>query len=328
MLASELRYRALFDDNPLPMWVYNRETLRFVDVNNAAIQTYGFSCEEFLEMSVLAIRPEEHISNFLKYLESAGEDDSNITLHRTKEGRILNVEVTRRVLQPGGKEVLVLANDLTEKLQAQQSLALAIEVLNTVAAFVLIADSTGRITYVSPSIAALGYGPPEVLGDGWWNLTRPEEEERRRTKQEIASIALGRIPVSRTPYETVVQCKDGSLKCVLWQDSAQIPGFVIGVGQDITERKATEEALARSEARFRRLVESNVVGVNFSSINGPVFEANDAYLNLIGYTRAELESGKLRWDKITPPEYRPIDEQAVEDLRLRGVCPPIEKEYI
>src|SRR5205085_2970208 len=87
-------------------------------------------------------------------------------------------------------------------------------------------------------------------------------------------------------------------------------------------------ALEKSEARLRKLVESNVVGVNFSDLNGRLIEANDAFLNLIGYTREELRAGIVRWDLITAPEYIEVDRRAVEELKLAGFCRPIEKEYI
>src|SRR5205809_5963047 len=234
---SEHRYRVLFNDNPLPMWVCDRKTLVFLDVNTAAIRTYGYSREEFLAMTIKDIRPPDFIPELMKDLENLEKDIKTVMVHRRKDGGLLTAEITRHVVQYGDREViLVLANDLTDKLRAQQSVALANEVLNTVAAFVLMADSTANITYVSPSIAALGYQPGEVLGDGWWNLTRPDPDERQRTKRLMSDIAQGKTPVSRTPYETTIQCKDGSWKWILWQDSAQIPGFVIGVGQDITER--------------------------------------------------------------------------------------------
>ncbi|HEV2990514.1 MAG TPA: PAS domain S-box protein [Candidatus Angelobacter sp.] len=326
---SEHRYRVLFNDNPLPMWVCDRQTLAFLDVNTAAIKTYGYSREEFLTMNVKDIRPPESIPDLLEDLKHLDENRKTVMVHQRKDGSTLHVEITRHPVQYGDRQaVLVLANDLTEKIRAQQSVAVANEVLNTVAAFVLMADSTANITYVSPSISALGYEPSEVLGDGWWNLTRPDPAERDRTKQLMSEIAQGKVPVSRTPYETTVQCKDGSWKWILWQDSAQIPGFVIGVGQDITERKATQEALERSEARLRKLVESNVVGVNFSHLNGHLIDANDAFLNMIGFTREEMESGVLRWDLITAPEYADVDRRAIEDLKESGVCRPIEKEYI
>ena len=155
---SEHRYRVLFNDNPLPMWVCDRETLAFLDVNTAAIKTYGFSREEFLSMNAMDIRPPESIPQLLEDLKHLDENVKNVVMHQRKDGSLLSVEITRHPVQFGDREaILVLANDLTEKLRAQQSLAVADEVLNTVAAFVLMADSTANITYVSPSIAALGY---------------------------------------------------------------------------------------------------------------------------------------------------------------------------
>lgn len=97
---------------------------------------------------------------------------------------------------------------------------------------------------------------------------------------------------------------------------------------DITERKRTEAALRESEAKFRRIVEANVVGVYFGDTNGQIFEANDAFLEIVGYTREELQRGIVRWDCLTPPEYQPLDTQQVQELLISGVCAPFEKEYI
>ena len=133
---SEHRYRVLFNDNPLPMWVCDRKTLAFLDVNTAAIRNYGYSHQEFLAMTIQDIRPPDRIPQLLKDLENLEKDLKTVTLHRRKNGSLLNVEITRHVIQYGDREaVLVLANDLTDKLRAQQSVALANEVLNTVAAF-------------------------------------------------------------------------------------------------------------------------------------------------------------------------------------------------
>ena len=91
-----------------------------------------------------------------------------------------------------------------------------------------------------------------------------------------------------------------------------------------------EKAIAQlrdSEARFRRLVEFNMIGIMLADTNGKIREANDALLNTIGYTREDLLLG-IRWDELTPPEYRYVDEQAIEQMRITKVCPPFEKEYI
>lgn len=80
-------------------------------------------------------------------------------------------------------------------------------------------------------------------------------------------------------------------------------------------------------AKFRRLVDSNLIGVYVAALNGPIFEANDAFLNMVGYTRSALDAGQMDWSKMTPSEYSPLDRQALEEQRTKGVCTPFEKEY-
>lgn len=96
----------------------------------------------------------------------------------------------------------------------------------------------------------------------------------------------------------------------------------------IAARKRTEQALQEREARERSLLESNIVGVIHSDFEGRILDANNAFLEMVGYTREELRDGKVRWDSLTPAEYRYLSERAMESLRTTGVCPPFEKEYI
>jgi PAS domain S-box-containing protein len=93
------------------------------------------------------------------------------------------------------------------------------------------------------------------------------------------------------------------------------------------EREKALCELRDSEARFRHLVEFNIIGIMLADTNGKIVEANEALLNMVGYTREDLLLG-LHWDEITPPEYRHLDEQAIEQLRTSRVCQPLEKEYI
>lgn len=97
---------------------------------------------------------------------------------------------------------------------------------------------------------------------------------------------------------------------------------------DITENKRIEEALRASEARFRHFVDSNVIGIIVSSLQGQIYEANDAFLAMVGYTRADLDAGKLNWLEMTPPEYQDHEQQVQDEMRATGVFQPFEKEYI
>jgi PAS domain S-box-containing protein len=114
-------------------------------------------------------------------------------------------------------------------------------------------------------------------------------------------------------------------------------GEVCWVGASITEvttlrrtqqdRERLLAALRESEARFRALSESGVMGVLVADPER-ILEANDAFLDLIGYTRAEMLAGKIRWTEITPPEYNELDQRAIAQLLETGVCRPFEKEYL
>ncbi len=106
------------------------------------------------------------------------------------------------------------------------------------------------------------------------------------------------------------------------------PATGVVVFQDIAKLKQAEQAMRQSEARFRRLVESNIIGVVIGNFSGDILEANDAFLDLVGYTREEMQAGKLRWLDITPPEYMHLDRQGAEEMVKTGASTQFEKEYI
>ncbi|QYX31885.1 hybrid sensor histidine kinase/response regulator [Sphaerospermopsis torques-reginae] len=86
--------------------------------------------------------------------------------------------------------------------------------------------------------------------------------------------------------------------------------------------------LAASEARFRRLKDANIIGVIITDIQGGILEANDAFLNMVGYTREELLAGRINCRKMTPPEYLEKSDRSILELRNQRVCQPFEKQYI
>ena len=117
---SEKRYSDLFQLSPLPMWVFELDTLRFLSVNRAAVNHYGYSEKEFLSMDLTDIRPSEEIGELKKSIEDAKKAHlsnlKKIFRHRKKSGELITVETTVNRLNFNGKEaVLVLVNDVTER---------------------------------------------------------------------------------------------------------------------------------------------------------------------------------------------------------------------
>ncbi|NJO78542.1 MAG: response regulator [Cyanobacteria bacterium RM1_2_2] len=94
------------------------------------------------------------------------------------------------------------------------------------------------------------------------------------------------------------------------------------------ERKQTEASLLQNEARFRGVFESNLMGILFWHIDGQITDVNDAFVQMVGYSREELISGQVEWTEITPPEYREYDAKKFEIMQATGAFPPFEKEYI
>ena len=94
------------------------------------------------------------------------------------------------------------------------------------------------------------------------------------------------------------------------------------------ERARAEAELRESEARFRESVEIATVGVLFFDLEGRITDANDAFLQMSGYTKEDLEAGLLRWDEMTPLEWMPASWQAVAEMESLGHTTPYEKEYI
>jgi PAS domain S-box-containing protein len=86
--------------------------------------------------------------------------------------------------------------------------------------------------------------------------------------------------------------------------------------------------LADREAKIRRLVDANIIGIFFANREGRVFEANDAFLRMLGYDREDLAWGRVRWSDLSPPEWRERDQLTRALLDSTGIVPPFEKEYL
>jgi len=121
--ASEDRYRKLFELNPQPAWIYERGTMRFLAVNQAAVQNYGYSQTEFLSMTILDIRPPEDIPDLLKTVSGLqdGTQETSVWRHRRKDGSTIYVEITSYSLTFADRPAdFVIAIDVTERKRSEE----------------------------------------------------------------------------------------------------------------------------------------------------------------------------------------------------------------
>ena len=105
------------------------------------------------------------------------------------------------------------------------------------------------------------------------------------------------------------------------------PRRAYSVFTDITEQHTAQARLRESNRLLGRLREANVLGVVVAD-EGGIREANDAFLDIVGYSREDLEAGRITWDVLTPPEWAHIFDEAVEEMRRTGACQPYDKEYL
>jgi len=117
---SHQRYSDLFHLNPLPMWAYHVDTLRFLSVNDAAVREYGYSRNDYKQMTILDIRPEEDIAQLEKAVDFVKKHEklfsTGIFRHRKKNGEVISVEILSNIIYIGGEKYeLVMANNITER---------------------------------------------------------------------------------------------------------------------------------------------------------------------------------------------------------------------
>ena len=100
------------------------------------------------------------------------------------------------------------------------------------------------------------------------------------------------------------------------------------LARDVAARRRAEAVLREREARIRRLVDANIIGIFIWDLDGRILEANDAFLRMVGYEREDLVAGRIRWSALSPPEWRARDAKAIEEVRATGTIQPAEKEYL
>ena len=250
---SEKKYRFLYESNPMPMSIFDSNTLNFLSVNNAFIDKYGYSKEEFMNMTILEIRPDSEKDKLLQSvkLKDKGVTNAGVFIHKKKNGELIQVEIIRQEFILEGKNVkLVLVNDITNQKQLEYERNLAHQsFLNTLEnmtdGFVSL-DKNWNYTYVNKIAGTMfGKNPEDLIEKHIWTEF-PEGINQPFYKNYYKAVETNE-PIN---FEDYYQPWDK------WFENRVIPsenGLSIFF-HDITDRKKTELELQKHKEQLEEVV--------------------------------------------------------------------------
>ncbi len=251
---SEERYKILFEGNPIPMWAHDLETNRFVMVNNAAIAHYGYSAEEFSNMTIFDIRPPSERDRFMLHLKKIENEKQHLHnsaewKHLKKDGTVINVEVISHIIPWGTTKIrLVAAYDITERTKTEDHLRLLESAITNANDSVLISEigqnniGYSPVIYINHAFTKMtGYHPDEIIGKTASILHGPASDLK-----ELQRINDVMKKQESAEFEIANYTKDGEM---FWNNFTLVPvadksGIYthwVSIQRDVTSRKQQEE---------------------------------------------------------------------------------------
>jgi two-component system cell cycle sensor histidine kinase/response regulator CckA len=281
----EERYRVLFESNPVPLWVFDEKTLRFLAVNKAAIVQYGYSAEEFLSMTIEQVRPPEDLPRLRAALAEMTPEllHSRGWRHLRKDGSEIQTEsLSNRIEFEGRPACIVLSMDVTERMAAEAALEESNTILGAVVddsplAIIIAAPDLTINRWNDAAVKQFGWTAEEAIGRSLMMLI--PEDRRLEFLEQRRRLESGAIV---TNFETQRIRRDGTVrdvnisKCALHK-GGKLTGLV-SIISDSTDRK-------RLEAQYRQAQKMEAVG---QLAGGVAHDFNNLLTVIISYSQMLL----------------------------------------
>lgn len=321
---SRQQYRNLFDRNPIPMWVYDHNTLRFLDVNAAAVKEYGYTRQEFLQMSLLDIRPQEEIPAFRDKISRTDEQEDAFSTgfrHKHKGGTLFKVELRSHALPKYGNicpRLVVSVNvqqrdEALERLQKNEKQLREISDSLPGAVYQYEMDKSLRFSFpfISEGVRKLfGISPADVYASPkhLFKTIHPEDLEQVQVTTLASYDSLKN-------WECEYRVWHAQKKRYIWVRGHSIPtkksnGSVLWNGTfiDITKQREAQELLKRSKANLSALLDSSSQSVYLLDEHLRVITFNsDAAQDVRRLLLKNLEQGQSMLDYVA--------EEQLEEVR-------------
>ncbi len=284
-----------FQKNPNPMWIYDSETLRFLEVNQSAVDRYGWSREEFLKMTLIDIRPDiDEEAVRLTAKQSGVQQASGPWRHRYKDGSEHLVSITSYAAEFASRPARVVTiNDVTDLMRATEALRQSEETFRGLCASspagVYQARTDGYVLYVNPVLAqSWEMTAEEMQGYGWKRRVHPDD---------LDALLQGWLTANNvvSSYEHIfrILLPSGEIRWMHGRstvvcDTNGKPVASVGTTDDITKQRRAEDALRMSEAELRALTDQLPVALLYIDAQGKCRRANRAFEEWFDIPREEV----------------------------------------
>ncbi|HYG24233.1 MAG TPA: PAS domain S-box protein [Verrucomicrobiae bacterium] len=342
LAQSEAQMRTLVEHAPEAIVVFDGASGDFLNCNENAARLLGLNREELLKLHPADVSPEFQPNGrrsadlSREYIERAlaGEVPVFEWIHRGTHGRLIPCEV-RLVRLPAEGRRLVRGSitDTTERKRAEQALRDSEQkhraLFEATSQGVMIHDAQ-KFHDVNPAaVRIMGYNSAaEIIGKHPADLS-PARQPNGEDSLVAASRHISECMEKGTArFEWVSLTSGGQpvpVDVILTRIEMGGKPLIQAVINDISERKAAEEALRKSEEKFKQLYELSPLGMAQVEWDGTFVQVNKAFENIIGYSQAELQ--KLSYWEVTPREYEEAELAVLDSLRRTGRFGPHEKEY-
>jgi diguanylate cyclase (GGDEF)-like protein/PAS domain S-box-containing protein len=300
MRRSDERFRELFDAHPVPMWIYDRETLRFLAANEAATAQYGYSESELLSMTIREIHPSDELARLDSYLGRSqatprrGRVMAGVWRHRRRDGSQLSADMSNHALSFMGRPAMfVLADDVTDQIkaeaEAQRSNQMLETVIDNIPQRIFWKDRESRYLGCNMAFArdaGLAY-TEQVIGKADHDL--PWKSMAALLQHADREIIASGVPKMNYEFEMMIEgvLRAGVMsKIPLTNGNGTVIG-VLGSYTDVTERKRSDLALRLQSRALDASV--NAVLITGPAEGGHLIEyANPAFMRITGYNEAEV----------------------------------------
>jgi diguanylate cyclase (GGDEF)-like protein/PAS domain S-box-containing protein len=291
----EESFRLLFDDNPIPMWLVDVETQKFLSVNNAAVEQYGYSRQQFLGMTTFDVRPAGDREEFARYIRTGNFSQGTKTWrHLRADGSHIYVSIYARSMNYQGRPARINAIvDITAQKLADDEILkqkqLTESAINNMSQGLVMFDSDGRLVVCNNQYIEM-YGFSRDLVKLGCTLTDLFKQDAKRGllidgADQYGASLLAALSLGKT-VKRVVGTVDG--REILITNQPMPNGGWVATHEDITEKKQVEARIEKEASENRRLFETSLDLILVTDDKGTFVRVSPSSMTILGYSPDEM----------------------------------------